>query len=330
MNGTGSKSQSQNKKLIAVIAALVVVIIAGVVLFLWQQSEIEKAKAQTAQATQEVEQLKQENEQVKLENEQVQLSNEYLALEEQFNNLEIQSQAIDIPPTAIKDPKIKQKYDDTKKRIEQLKKELEEERKNGGKNLERIKELQAEIDTLKGVCRDLVLQIKALQIENDGLRADTTVLRKEKKELTKRVTQVTEENNVLHEKVTLAEKINVTAVTFSALNKKGKNEKKIEKAKQLKVTFTIPQNNTTPNGMKNIYLRITTPEGSLLGNAGTFSFEGGNVSCTARKQVEYGGEEITGETIYYDVNTTLTKGTYTVELFTDGYQLTSRKFNMTK
>ena len=329
MDGIERKSQSQNKKLIIVIIALIAVIIAGIVLFLWQQKEIEKAQAQTAQATQQVEQLKQENEQVKLENEQVQLSNEYIALEEQFKNLEIQSQAINIPPTAIKDPKIKQKYDDTKKKIEQLKKELEEEKKNGGKNLERIKELQGEIDTLKNICRDLVAQINALQKENAGLRNDTTILRKEKKELSHKVTQVTEENNVLQEKVTLAEKLNVTGVTFSALNKKGKNEKKIEKAKQLKVTFTIPQNNTTPVGAKTLYIRITSPEGSLLGNAGTFSLDGTSVPCTARKQIEYTGEEMSGVTIYWDVNTTLTKGEYLVEIFTDGYRLASRRYNMT-
>lgn len=330
MNEFEEINKSQNKKLVIVIIALGIILVAGIVLFVWQHQQIEKAKQETEQLKQENEQVKLENEQVKLENEQVQLDNEFQVLEDQFHALEIQSQAIEIPKQALKDPKIQKEYDNAKKRIEQLRKELEDEKKKGGKNLERIKELQAEINTLKDIMRELVARIDALQKENEGLKKDTTRLKAERRVLSTQVKQVTEEKKVLEERMVLAEKLNVTGVLFSALNKKGKNEKKIEKAKQLKVTFTIPQNNSTPVGIKNIYLRITSPEGSLLGNAGSFAFEGTSLQCTARKQIEYGGEEIGGITIFWDVNTTLTKGEYLVELFTDGYRLTSRRFNMTK
>ncbi len=102
------------------------------------------------------------------------------------------------------------------------------------------------------------------------------------------------------------------------------------KARQLDVSFTIPQNNSTPVGEKVIYLRIVSPEGSLLGNGGSFSFEGGNVQCTAKKIIEYAGEEIPGIHIYWDVNTTLTPGEYIVELFADNFRLTSRRFTLRK
>ncbi len=102
------------------------------------------------------------------------------------------------------------------------------------------------------------------------------------------------------------------------------------KAKQLMVKFTIPQNNSTPVGEKTIYMRLVSPEGQLLGGGGSFPFEGKSVPCTARKNIEYSGDEITGITIYWDVNTALTPGEYTVELFTDGYRLTSRRFTLKK
>ena len=35
-----------------------------------------------------------------------------------------------------------------------------------------------------------------------------------------------------------------------------------------------------------------------------------------------------GVTIYWDVNTALTAGDYTVELFADNYRLASRTFNL--
>lgn len=128
--------------------------------------------------------------------------------------------------------------------------------------------------------------------------------------------------------MTLAEKLNVTGVNLTALNKKGKKEKKVKKAAQLMVTFTIPQNNSTPVGEKTIYLRIVSPSGQLLGGGGSFSFEGASLACSAKKVVEYAGEEIAGVTIYWDVNTALTAGTYTVELFADNYRLASRSFEL--
>lgn len=115
---------------------------------------------------------------------------------------------------------------------------------------------------------------------------------------------------------------------MTALNKKGKNEKKVTKAVQLKATFTIPQNNSTPVGEKTIYMRIISPSGQLLGPGGTFPFEGGNVEYTSRKTIEYAGEEIGGVTIYWDVNTPLIAGDYTVELFADNFRLVSRQFNL--
>ena len=72
------------------------------------------------------------------------------------------------------------------------------------------------------------------------------------------------------------------------------------------VTFTIPRTIRLLSVEKTIYLRLVNPEGQLLGGVGSFSFEGKSIPCTARKSIEYAGEEIPGVKIYWDVNTTLT------------------------
>ena len=173
-----------------------------------------------------------------------------------------------------------------------------------------------------------VEEINRLNQENAALRTENQEIKDENSRLNTQVQETSRKNEVLSERMTLAEKLNVTGVSLSALNKKGKNEKKISKAVQLMVTFTIPQNNSTPVGEKVIYMRIISPSGQLLGNGGTFAFEGANVECTARKSVEYAGEEIANIHIYWDVNTALTPGDYSVELFCDNYRLVRRSFNM--
>ena len=178
----------------------------------------------------------------------------------------------------------------------------------------------------KAPCRHL--QEECLQLENDSLRTENAQIRDRNQQLSSQVQETSRQNQQLNERMTLAERLNVTGLSLTPLNKKGKQEKNVAKAKQLRVVFTIPQNNSTPVGAKTIYLRITSPSGQLLGNAGSFSFEGASVPYSAKTVIEYSGEEIAGITIYWDVNTALTAGQYTVELFADNFRLTSRSFEL--
>ncbi len=275
---------------------------------------------QVASLKSDVEQARLQNEELKLENDQLQLTNEFEAVNAEFQHYENQAQT-------LASDTILAKYTAAKAKVEQLIKELKSEKVKSAK---RISELQSEINTLKGLLRHYIAQIDSLNKENGVLRAENTEIKAQNQQLTSRVAEETRRNENLSERMTLAEKLNVTGVSLTGLKKNGKTEKNITKAKQLLVTFTIPQNNSTPVGNKTIYLRITNPEGQLLGNSGSFQFEGGNVPCSARKVIEYAGDEIPGIHMYWDVNTTLTPGDYTVELFTDGYRLASRHFTMKK
>lgn len=278
------------------------------------------AIVKVASLRKEVSEAHARNEQLQLTNEQLQLANEYEAINSEFQQYE--NQAIKLANDSIL-----AKYTAAKSKVEDLMKQLKNER-----NLSqaKIKQLQDEIGTLRNLLRHYVAQIDSLNKENMGLRAENEEIKSQNEALTSRITTETQRNADLSERMTLAEKLNVTGVSLTPLKKNGKSEKNVTKARQLMVTFTIPQNNSTPVGSKTIYLRIVGPEGALLGNAGSFAFEGGSVACTAKKTVEYAGEELAGVHIYWDVNTTLNPGDYTVELFTDGYRLCSRHFTLTK
>lgn len=275
---------------------------------------------QVASLKNQVQQAQLQNEELRLDNEQLQLSNEFDMLNAEFQQYEDQAHR-------LANDTILAKYTAAKAKVESLMAELKNEKV---KSAARIKELQGEISTLKGLLRHYIAQIDSLNKENAGLRAENTEIKARNEQLSTRVREETRRNENLTERMTLAEKLNVTGVTLTALKKNGKNEKNVTKAKQLMVRFTIPQNNSTPTGEKTIYMRLVSPEGQLLGGGGSFPFEGKSIPCSARKNIEYAGEEISGITIYWDVNTTLTPGDYTVELFTDGYRLCSRRFTMTK
>lgn len=291
--------------IVAGIAAVIIVILA-VFLFTMKSGNDEKAA---------------EIEQLQLEKEQLQLANEYQTLNTEFQQYESQSQL-------LANDSIVEKYEAAKSKVEKLLQELNNEKV---KSQKRISQLQDEIKTLKGIMRHYVAMIDSLGKENAGLKAENQEIKTQNRQLSNQVQAQTSRNRELTERVELAEKLNVTGVSLTGLKKNGKTEKNVTKAKQLMVTFTIPQNNSTPVGEKTIFLRIVSPEGNLLqGGGGHFPFEGGSVEATARKQIEYSGEELAGIRIYWDVNTALTPGSYTVELFADNYRLCSRQFTLSK
>lgn len=306
MEGNEKKSKSLQMGVIV----LGVLLVGAILAFIFTTNSMNK-KIEAAEIA---------NEQLQLTNEQLQLSNEYQALNTEFAQYENQSQL-------LANDSLVSKYAAAKSKVEKLLQELNSEKQ---KSAQRIKQLQNEIGTLKNILRHYVAQIDSLGKENATLRTENEQIKQRNQQLSTRVANETKRAEALSERMVLAEKLNVTGLSLTPLKKNGKNEKNVTKAKQLMVTFTIPQNNSTPVGEKVIYLRITNPEGSLLGDAGHFSFEGGSVACTARKTIEYAGEEIPGIKIYWDVNTTLTPGDYTVELFADNYRLVSRKFTLKK
>lgn len=291
----------KTKKYIFIAAAAVAVLLLGILIFSIVKSNKEMEKA---------------NELLQLENQQLQLAGEYENLNTQYQNLESQAQF-------IKNDSILHKYTEAKSKVEKLLAELKTQKITSNK---RIKELQDEIQSLKGLMRHYISIIDSLNKENAGLRAENVQIKSENKKLASQVNIAQEKTAVLEERMVLAEKLNITNLKLECLKKNGKIEKKVKKAKQLQVTFTISPNNSTPVGEKELFVRITNPEGSLLGGDRTFEFEGAEVAYTDSKTIEYDGQEVPNVTIYWDVNTVLNPGEYRVEVFADTYRLGSRTF----
>lgn len=259
-------------------------------------------------------------------NDQLLLTNEFNQLNADFNQYEGQQ-------IYLKNDSLVQKYNEARMKVEGLIRELNDEKRSHSKDMAasraKIKQLEGEITTLKGIVRHYLEEIKRLGEENAGLKQEIQEVQQKNTELSNQVTQATASNKQLTQTVQLARKLNITNISFHAYNKKGKIEKNITKARQLGVSFTVSPNNTAAAGMKTFYMRVISPEGSLLGGGGSFSIDGQSVQSTSQRAVEYANEEMS-VSIYWDVNTTLTPGDYTVEVFCDGYRLASRHFTMKK
>lgn len=262
-------------------------------------------------------------------NDQLLLTNEFNQLNADFNQYEGQQ-------IYLKNDSLVQQYNEARMKVEGLIKELNEEKNKNNRTTRdlnasraKIKQLEGEIATLKGIVRHYLEEIKRLGEENAGLKQEIQQVQQKNEQLSNQVTEATTTNKELTQTVQLAKKLNITNLSFNAYNKKGKVEKNVTKAKQLGATFTVSPNNTAAAGMKTFYMRIISPEGALLGGGANFTIDGKSVQSSASRAVEYANDEMT-VSIYWDVNTTLTPGDYTVEIFCDGYRLASRHFTLKK
>lgn len=315
-NGKKHNKKRDNKKILIGITAVLGVIVLGLLAWLLladmggEEQDNASAVVVTNDTTAEDPALKEL---------QLQLAqSEFENLDREFEQLE--SQRNIIVEDSLK-TKLTQKYESAKLEVERLRKLLKDAQDSSSKSAKEIEALNNQIKTLRELIKHYLEEIDRLNKENEELKERNKDLSSRLEETSTNLQQTQREREHLAERMTLAEKLNVTGVSLNMLNKKDKSEKKIKNAKKFVISFTIPQNNSTPVGTKTIYAVITTPEGQLLDGAGSFSFEGGNVPASARKTIDYGGEEIGGITMYYDIRNALSPGRYTVQLFCDGYAL---------
>ena len=307
-----SSADDTKRKLLLVIAGLLVVIIGIGVWF----------AISTASKNEAVEAERKAREAAELTLQQDLANSEFDGLEQEFASIENPRNMIATDSVKLR---LTEKYEAARLEVEKLQRELKNTKTKTAKEIE---DLRGQIATLRALLKHYIEEIDRLNKENQALRTENAEVKERNAQLTSQVQETSRQNKQLNERMVLAEKLNVTGLSLQALNSKGRPEKKVKKAKQLMATFTIPQNNSTPPGEKTIYLRITTPEGQMLEGGGSFRFEGASLGCSAKKTIEYGGQEIGGIHIYYDVRTALNPGTYTVELFADNYRLASRQFNL--
>ncbi len=257
------------------------------------------------------------------------LVNDRLVLHNEFDQLNADFSQYEDQQIYLKNDSLVQQYNQARMKVEGLLRELDAEKRSHAGSKARIRQLETELATLKGIVKHYLEEIKRLGEENEGLRQEIQQVTERNEQLASQVTTATRDNEQLTQTVKLAKKLNITGLSLTALNKKGKQEKNITKARQLRISFTVSPNNTAAAGMKDFYVRISTPEGDLLGGGGSFQMDGATLPASAHRQVEYANEEIS-VVMYWDVNTTLTQGDYLVEVFCDGYRLASRRFPMTK
>ena len=242
------------------------------------------------------------------------MENEYQRFADQYSEMK----------TQINNDSIIAQLTQEQLKTEQLLKELKTVKASDAREIARLKK---ELATCRAVIRSYILEIDSLNRLNQNLTAENTRMKGQYAEATKQIEGLNADKQTLSEKVAIAAQLDATGINLVAKNKRGKATDKMSKCKTLQVNFSIAKNVTASNGMKSIYVRITTPSGSVLTQGGTSSYENRTLKYSMRKEVEYTGNE-TPVTLYWNVNEALSGGTYNVSIFADGHMIGARNFTI--
>jgi len=287
-----------NKKILIPLIA-VILCLAGAAVWLFLNLQEQK------QVVQDMEELAELDKQ-EMENEYERFTLQYSEMKTQINNDSIIAQ-------------LTQEQMKTQKLLEELK----QVKASDAREIARLKK---ELATVREVLRDYVMQIDSLNRLNENLRAENTRVSAELERSNAQVAGLSSEKASLSEKVAIAAQLDATGIQMQILDKRGKVAKKLKDCKQLSVNFRITKNVTAANGNRTVYVRIQNPGGNTLSGGGTFAYENRQLECSAKKVIEYTGEE-TPVTVYWNMTQMLEAGDYRVSIFVDGNMIGTKTFS---
>lgn len=288
-----------NKKVFIPVIIIVLALISGIVYLGYSLNE-------QKQANKDMQEL--------AELDKKEMENEYQRFADQYSEMK----------TAINNDSLVEQLTQEQLKTQKL---LEELRSLKATDAREITRLKKELATCRAVIRSYILEIDSLNRLNKNLTEENTRVKGQYEEATKQIEGLNADKQNLSEKVAIAAQLNATGISMQTLNKNNKNAKSLKKCTKIQVSFNIARNVTATNGVRTLYVIITKPNGTVLGNGGSFRYENRNLQYSMKKAIEYTGDE-TPVDMFWNVSETLTGGTYKVSIFADGSIIGSRSFSL--
>src|SRR5574344_347615 len=226
-------------------------------------------------------------------------------------------------------------YDSLKTNNEQLNENLlmtQSEIKNLLVEIEQVKRASVievsnykdKVNTLRGIMKDLYNQIDSLNERNKILYAENQQVKQQINTERSKNEELVKEKEELSQTVKRAQILDAIDLKVIGLTPRDKESDRASKTQKLMTSFTLSKNLTAVRGPKNLYIRIMKPDQLLLVNKEneTFAFEDLQIPFSAKREINYEGAEIQVN-IYWDNSglDPLIPGTYTIDVFADGYNI---------
>jgi peptidoglycan hydrolase CwlO-like protein len=219
--------------------------------------------------------------------------------------------------------------------LEKVRAEVEAELKSVRKrNDKAIRDLKDRVEGYEELLKLKDEEIVKLESINKELLGENRTLKTKQNVLNDSINRLAKNKSDLQSKVDLAAQLKAENVVVVALNSKGKERESPFRSRQiekLKVEFNIAENKVAPIEGKRIMIRVLDENGQPIFNvdkgSGAFMIDGKEEFFTASQEILFDNTKQKLSFIY-EKGSDYASGTYTVEIFTDGYKMGTMQFTV--
>jgi hypothetical protein len=279
-------------KAVIFLAALIVILL-GVLAYLYWIYDIERKEAITVQQ---------------------QLNAEKDSIAQNLKNIMFEYEVLETDNENIK-AKLKEEQERAAKLYAEVKKVKQV-------SYDKIKEYQRELGTLRAIMRDMVREIDSLNTMNQELIAENIKVKQEFTISQKTVESLEQRTEELSTTVAKGSIIRSREIVIRTINSRDREVSRAKNVDKIQTCFVLTENTIAKSGSRFVYIRILGPDGFILAksNSDLFDFEGEKIVFSAKREVDYQNADVE-LCIYYNNNGELMAGKYEVSLFLDGYMI---------
>ncbi len=221
------------------------------------------------------------------------------------------------------------KDEQLKAKITQLRKALA----NGHLNAQQLNAAREDIKQLRYFVTKYTADIEELKTQNASLTVERDTLKTNLATVNQKATTLQKQNQELSTKVQTAAALKSSSITVTAYKVKNSGKEvevnRASPAKKIKVMFNVATNDLADKSLHDIYLRVIDPTGNLITSdaSSTFSINGQDLQYTYKSSIDFKNDG-SGYTIDWVNPSAFQKGTYSVLLYADGYQMGKSSFSL--
>lgn len=212
--------------------------------------------------------------------------------------------------------------------LEKAKAEVDAELKQGRIRYNRdIKELKDRVDGYQELLKLKDVELEKLKSLNKELYSENRNLKTTQNQLSDSINRLAKNTDVLANKVAIASQLKAENVSVVSVNNRGKERTSPFRSKQLetlKVDFNIAENKVAPIEGKKIMIKVTDENGQVIFDvakgSGTFMLDGKEEFYTVAQEILFDNTR-QHLSFIYEKGSEYASGTYTVDIYTDGYKM---------
>ncbi len=198
---------------------------------------------------------------------------------------------------------------------------------------------QYRVDQMQYYMKKYEDQLNELKTQNEKLSKENQQLNAQVKAKSTEAEQINREKDLYKTKLEAASILKAASFTYTSVNRRGKesaaernSELRESRTDIVKTCFKLLDNEVAAPGQRQVYLVIKAPDGSILKApeaSATFIHNGQERPYSAKIAVAYNRQVLDVCMAYpKPEGSTLAKGTYTLQVFTDGFEVGGSNFSI--